>query len=488
MLAKESPLLFWSIIIQASKFHLQHSHLFWPMLAPYQQLLASHLIRPIHKLPIIHAILILCFWPLPVNKQPDDPTWNYCGLITNAAINIGLHRPGREREYGFPRSTERDIELRSRTWLQIFQLNTLISTRVGVPHPLADEPSLRNITQITMDTAISKGVRDEIEIAKKLAKWTQHLQLDTKGSMCNSLIQMGRNELETVQASTRGKWQPEITLQYLGSKLFLYSWCFHNKHQETDALNLAPKSPASEPESTLQLLLYEALETATRYIHTFGELETTRNESQPPLSQNDQSSLVYLSKHYNYTLYHAALTLYHFLSTIPSASVSDQELARNHIRLAHTILTRCGVSEHAHEWNRLAHNIELVGEFHKEGRRLPPEARIESRLGASLFYDAMLKISVMKAERGVRSAAVDLTQSVNDPLPDPKMVSGVAQAHGAQPVDAGTVAGGHQQMLNMHGGDAQQTEWDSGLWGWDIAMLDAVDLNFDWNSLGDWQP
>lgn len=40
--------------------------------------------------------------------------------MTNAARLLGLHEPGREKEYGFPRVTPREVELRSETWLQLF--------------------------------------------------------------------------------------------------------------------------------------------------------------------------------------------------------------------------------------------------------------------------------------------------------------------------------------------------------------------------------
>lgn len=54
--------------------------------------------------------------------QADDPTWNYCGLVTSAARLFGLHEPGRETEYGFPKPTPQEVELRTRTWLHIFHL------------------------------------------------------------------------------------------------------------------------------------------------------------------------------------------------------------------------------------------------------------------------------------------------------------------------------------------------------------------------------
>ena len=122
-LRKGSPILFWAIIITSSRYHPQYSSLYRALTQAYEPLLGSCLLKAILSLSTMHAILIFATWPVPVQSQPQDPTWNYCGLITNAARLLGLHEPGREKEYGFPRATPREVELRSKTWLQIFHRN-----------------------------------------------------------------------------------------------------------------------------------------------------------------------------------------------------------------------------------------------------------------------------------------------------------------------------------------------------------------------------
>ena len=92
---------------------------------PYENLLASHIVKAIHSLQTVQALLILITWPTPVNAQPESPTWNYCGLVANTARLIGIHEPGREKEYGFPRATSQDVKLRTRTWMHIFHRCTM---------------------------------------------------------------------------------------------------------------------------------------------------------------------------------------------------------------------------------------------------------------------------------------------------------------------------------------------------------------------------
>jgi len=119
-----SSILFWTIIMISSRHHPHYATVFQSLKQPYEHLLARHIIRAIHSIHTIHAVLILVTWPIPVKAQPEDPSWNFLGLITNSARSLGYHQPGREKEYGFPRATPGDVELRSRTWLQIFHLNT----------------------------------------------------------------------------------------------------------------------------------------------------------------------------------------------------------------------------------------------------------------------------------------------------------------------------------------------------------------------------
>ena len=111
-------------MVTASRYHPHYSYLHKGFIEPYEQLLSSYLVRPLHTLTTIHALLILCYWPLPVPMQAQDPTWNYLGLVTNAATQLGLHHPGDAREYGFPRVTPKDVELRTKTWLHLFKLST----------------------------------------------------------------------------------------------------------------------------------------------------------------------------------------------------------------------------------------------------------------------------------------------------------------------------------------------------------------------------
>jgi hypothetical protein len=92
------------------------------------------------------------------------------------------------------------------------------------------------------------------------------------------------------------------------------------------------------------LILYEALGTATTYFHTFSEIGDSKSLTRYSSTTTDLSPQTCFPKYDFFTPYFAALSLYHFLSNLPQFSLPDQNLARNHIRLAHTLLSRCGIS------------------------------------------------------------------------------------------------------------------------------------------------
>ncbi len=87
------------------------------MVAPYRELLGKVLAGPITTLESIHGIIMLCLWPLAVDKQSQDSSWNYCGLVTNAALRMGLHKDGAESNSTRSRIPKTDAMIRANTWM-----------------------------------------------------------------------------------------------------------------------------------------------------------------------------------------------------------------------------------------------------------------------------------------------------------------------------------------------------------------------------------
>lgn len=123
LLHRESPLLFWTIIIISIREHPLHSAQFSELQKPFKTLLSGYLVNSIRSIYTIQSLLCLCVWPLPVANQWDDPSWNYCGLAVSAALQMGLYRT-RANGSGVGEVNSKDDLQRLKTWLGCFVVST----------------------------------------------------------------------------------------------------------------------------------------------------------------------------------------------------------------------------------------------------------------------------------------------------------------------------------------------------------------------------
>ena len=118
---RESPLLFWAVVVVSARDHPEHSTYFSSLLVPFKGLLSEYLVSPFRSERTIQALLLLCTWPFPVNMQADDPSWNYCGMAVAAALQRGL-KPSLGTAFQDPAAD--DASLKIKTWLGCFVVST----------------------------------------------------------------------------------------------------------------------------------------------------------------------------------------------------------------------------------------------------------------------------------------------------------------------------------------------------------------------------
>lgn len=125
-LLNDSKLLFWTVAIIAARDHPTRQTYFSLLEKPFLRLLSEQLFRSIRSIYTIQALLLLCTWPLPVTTQPEDPSWEYCGMAVAAATKMNLCKADTRKlpEVSVSSSTD-DTTLRLKTWLGCF----LVSTR-----------------------------------------------------------------------------------------------------------------------------------------------------------------------------------------------------------------------------------------------------------------------------------------------------------------------------------------------------------------------
>jgi hypothetical protein len=133
------PFLFWTIVIVVAS-HLTSSsnhELYSRIQGPYGKMLKEQILEaplPLHK---IQALMIICTWPLPVEAQPQDPGWLYCGIAIQAARYMGL-----DREEIVPSLRSLGVasgraQARINTWLACFYVGT---SYVELSNSLVDSP------------------------------------------------------------------------------------------------------------------------------------------------------------------------------------------------------------------------------------------------------------------------------------------------------------------------------------------------------------
>jgi hypothetical protein len=132
-LLNRSPLLFWTIILVAGQDHAQFAAVYQKVIAEHEGLLSPIIQRAIQKIETIHALLLLCMWPIPQSRHFYNPAWNYIGLAINAAMQLNCHGPLHPtsktdgwKGFGHIAVNELSTIDQARTWLGCFWVGNVL--------------------------------------------------------------------------------------------------------------------------------------------------------------------------------------------------------------------------------------------------------------------------------------------------------------------------------------------------------------------------
>lgn len=97
----------------------------------HEKLLDPILHKAIRRIATIHALLLLCLWPVPQSQYFENPAWNYAGLAAHAAMQLHCHSPleSSREQNGWPGfalvpEDESNAMDRAMTWLGCFRVGT----------------------------------------------------------------------------------------------------------------------------------------------------------------------------------------------------------------------------------------------------------------------------------------------------------------------------------------------------------------------------
>ena len=407
MLSK-CPLLFWTVIITASRHSTSYSYLYDSLRAGYEDLLAKNMIKVIRSVAQLHAILILVMWPLPYPGPMNDPSWGYCGLALNAALQMGMHRPGFHREYGFPDLTQEQVQLRTVTWMMAFQTSIgcvfnsaslyskandhRVSTFLGIPPFIDASPHMDAI--LAKPTGLPKVMVAQTDIQLHVARFTLALDGVMEPSSKAIHLNMFERELERLRSTFEPIWTGDTELNIIGAKLYLYGHLFVARKSEDSSMQ-NPHHLIGD--SSSRRILYSGLAAAVSYIHSFSELQLPESSPMSPETPSSASPLVanrewYYPHHYWKNLCFASFFLLKFLAVASDATEADQELARNHLTTAYNIFM-------GYPNNKEAVGVAKTIELLVQTNAIQAEGKVATRLGASIIYDSLLTFSQLEKAR-----------------------------------------------------------------------------------------
>ena len=132
---QRSPLLFWTILSIGSRHYRADPELFTAMSQPLTKLVWETISEVPQNYHVVKALILLCAWPLPTSSTSTDPTFMYCGLMVQIALQIGLHRPSHAQDFSKFRIELRDVELQDRVvvWSACNIVAQRIATAYGQP-------------------------------------------------------------------------------------------------------------------------------------------------------------------------------------------------------------------------------------------------------------------------------------------------------------------------------------------------------------------
>lgn len=137
-----SPSLFWMIISIAARRLPTNPTLLTRLARSVPDLVWKALQSLPHTLGLIQCLILSCTWPFPVSSTTIDPSYMHVGIMMQAAMQMGLHRPANPEDFTKYRLklSASQVAERRRTWIACNIVARFVGIGVGLPAPsqLAD--------------------------------------------------------------------------------------------------------------------------------------------------------------------------------------------------------------------------------------------------------------------------------------------------------------------------------------------------------------
>ncbi|KAF2492110.1 hypothetical protein BU16DRAFT_564574 [Lophium mytilinum] len=464
-----APALFWGIVLSASLHHPEHWKVHDQLRDAYQSLLEKISSRPIQIFAELQALILICYWPLEIVSQSEDPSWGHSGLVINTALHMGLDKFQDEVLFGHRKAkfTLRFVRPRNRmmTWMKCFQISCQLSAWLGLPPPISSASSLHKLTLLYDDSTIPLEMIAMTEIQRQYARIATIFE-ETNNEPSLTLVQMFIHDLDDVKRRFSSAWTIPCEINLLGVKLYLLAIPLVSIDQQR-----LSSLQGSDAAAFLHTILQGGHSAALRLTSLMAEIGGPQSLPQEPrcapYEQGGCPILAHPKAHFRLA-YYACVVLLKYLDCNHSASPGDKEAARNAVSSTYQLFNNLRTSpQHV----RAAASLEVLA------RTIVPNkermaTNVKSRMGASLMYNAIWTAA------NIRGFHLDPKYSVD--------ASPVAQHNSLTPISSTNVA----DLSRTASSDARPSGPsvpepmlpamnDTFPWGvWDNGLFDA--LGFSW--------
>ncbi|EXJ94343.1 hypothetical protein A1O1_02737 [Capronia coronata CBS 617.96] len=392
------PFLFWTIIVVTCRYHPIDAHLHDSLVQPYHQFLGKVLCKAPLSLHAIQALLLLCLWPFPVMTQLYDPSLGYSAMAVSAAKDLRLYKSSLSPHSN---AASEEEQIRMKTWLACFQVNTSLSTFRGISSLLHSPSELADIGRALATGSLPTEFAAQVEIQRQISSHINILPIDQSVSANLSAVQTFEEDLGSLERQFHPLNNPEINFMVLRAKLNLYTQTLvslHRRRREEASSRATTGSTFNQnqyyPAEILQVKIFE---TAGRMIALFHDIL----DKTPPLT-NVQATTRPRSCYPKYYLHGLIFASFTLVRLFAFGTHELHHLFEHTLKRAYEAFMRD--SRHPlDEPARAAQLVEVVSRMTTD-----VEMTVEDRAGASVVYDAIRRAGELRARRSL----------VEEPIPE----------------------------------------------------------------------
>ncbi|MBV36599.1 MAG: hypothetical protein CMP47_14275 [Rickettsiales bacterium] len=401
---QSSPFLFWTIVFIASRFHTKYVAKSNLLVESYSDLVNRTILKPPHSFHTIQGILYLCTWPLPVMRQPQDPSSMYSAIAVHSASYLGLPLAANPTSRTLAGLESNHRHTMAKTWLGCFITSTSLSLMLGLPPPLRSPNDLHTIeSMIRLDNMPNKLVI-EAEIQRCLAKHHDIIVGEINNLIRDNIVQMCDQELDSITTRLQCSFDSHLSFSFWMAKLHLYTLALV---KETQPLK---DRRQFEPDSLCAKLQQMAMTTAYRIIDMYcNEIVSASDD---PSDEELVNGHIALPKSYFFGVMVATFFLLKYFVLNKTCPAECKVQSRRKVQMVHTKLQEYS-SHQFTEPGRAASVIEILCRGNPESVEMGSE--IEVGGGASIALDALIAAANIRGKRNLKSR---LLQKLN-PIPAP---------------------------------------------------------------------